>query len=345
MRKCIWLGLLAVASSALAQTVERKFVLIAPRVNGEIVVDGKLDEPVWTSAPGHELAVNAHKESGRTVTKLAWDERGIYAGVVCHQHNVDALKAQVVSRDGGAVWADDSTELFFSPRLNAVNYYKFDVNSLGVFGDNYKEDAAQHHWQWNAMDARAASGRVPGAWTVEFFVSWKDMSFQPSEGGFVGFQQTRFEWSGAQLRPSYLTGGSYYTVRLAFVYLAGAAPPAPSELARQLDSLIPKPWFAATGDASGWFFSDKQSLLVEPPGPLIEKTSAKVAAALDIVEKACTPATPDMLIRTLTDLRKQLAETAGEKDHVKRLTATSALLGKTMRLKADLELDSLLNEP
>lgn len=344
MTKWIWMAMLALAANAHARTIERKFVMVAPRADGGIVVDGNLDEPVWAAAPGYDLAVNAHKESGRTVTKLAWDDRGMYAGVVCYQDNVDALKAQIISRDGGHVWADDSTELFFSPRINPVNYYKFDVNSLGVFGDSYKEDAAQHHWQWNALDAQAASGRVPGAWTVEFFVSWKDMAFQPREGGFVGFQQTRFEWSGAQLRSSYLTGGSYYTVRLAFVHLAGAEIPAPADLARQLDALIPKPWFAV-GDASGWFFSDKESLLVEAPGLLIEKTSAKVAAALDAVEQGFTTDTPEMMRRTLAELRKQLAGTADEQDDVKRLTATSALLGKTMRLKADLELDSLLSEP
>ena len=342
-KMALWLLLsLAASGSALAQTVERKFMQVAPRAETRIVIDGKLDEPCWAVAPGCELSIKKHADCHRTVTRLVWDEKGIYAGVVCYQDNIDTLKAQIISRDGGAVWADDSSELFFSPRLSAINYYKFDVNSLGVFGDNYKEDAAQHHWEWNAVDAKCASGRVPGAWTIELFVSWKDMEFQAKEGMFIGFQQTRFEWNGAELRPSYLTGGGYYQVLLSFVYLSGPALPSNMELAQKMDKLIRKPWFVASDDKL-WFFSDKKSLLAESPAKLIDMTAGKVTAAFDSLEKSIKPDTPAEMKQRLDDMRKTFAKQAEEKDLTQKLIAYSELIGKANSLAAALKMDAMLD--
>jgi hypothetical protein len=338
---CLLLAALSVGT--LAQTIDRQFLQVALRAETGIVIDGKLDEAVWAAAPGVDMAVKRHPEASRTVTKLVWDDTGIYVGVICYSTHLDTLIAQVVSRDGGAVWADDSCELFISPRLSAINYYKFDVNSRGVFGDNYKEDAALHHWDWNAMDAKCASGRLPGAWTLELFVSWKDMQFHPKEGQFIGFQQTRFEWNGAELRASYLTGGSYFQVLLAFVYLSGPTSPGGLELAQRLDRLIRNPWFVASDDRL-WFFSDKKDLLAEAPDKLIGMMADKASVAFNALEASFNSGTPEAMKKSLAVLREAAARQSAEPDSVKRLAAYSGLLGKAGKLAAELELDAMLDE-
>lgn len=261
--------MLLLSASTLPGASRRIFMHLAVETDNPPVVDGVLDEPCWQKAPAFILKTPPNSkmmthnvnETGTTV-KLLHDRDGIYAGIVCRQENLDLLKASIKSRDGGNVWADDSVELFFSPLLSNINYYKFEINSLGVFSDLYRYDAVLTYRDWNALNVRSASGRLPDAWTVEFFVSWKDLDVTHNPGGLIGFQMTRFMWKGSELHVNGSSGGNYARPNMGYVYLAPKDIPSTMEIARKTDALIPTGWYNIDDDEK-WIYSDKKNIVVK----------------------------------------------------------------------------------
>ncbi len=266
--------LLFLAAFSLAAAPNRVFLHLASPADPPPVIDGRLDDPCWKKAQGFTLKtppnskVMIHNvEETQTTVRLLHDRNGIYAGIVCRQENLDRMKASVKSRDGGKVWEDDSIELFFSPLISRINYYKFDINCLGFFSDIYRYDAVLTYSDWNAINVRTAAGRLPDAWTIEFFVSWKDLNAEYNPGGFIGFQMTRFMWKGAELHVNGSTGGNYARPNMAFVYLAVQEKPPLLEVARKMDPLISGQWYN-TDFPGQWIYSDKKNILVDTPAGL-----------------------------------------------------------------------------
>ncbi len=268
--------ILLVTAFTLSGAPDRVFMHVAPEVESPPVIDGKLDDPCWSTAPVFTLRTPPNSKimihntaETQTTIRMVHDRNGIYTGIICKQENLDSLKATVKSRDGGKVWEDDSVELFFSPLLSKINYYKFDINSLGVFSDFYRYDAVLTYNDWNALNVKVVSGRLPDAWMLEFFVSWQDLATTQKTGDFIGFQMTRFMWKGAELHVNGSTGGNYGRPNMAYVYLSPRKIPPLSEIAPKMNQLIPTEWYNLDNDDL-WIYSDKKKIFIEPP-PAMEK--------------------------------------------------------------------------
>ncbi len=274
MKASSLLLILFLSASTLSGAPNRVYLHLASPADSPPVIDGRLDDPCWKKAPAFTLKtppnskVMIHNvEETQTTVRFVHDRNGIYAGIVCRQENLDRLKASIKSRDGGKVWEDDSVELFFSPLISKINYYKFDVNCLGFFSDIYRYDAVLTYSDWNAINVKVSAGRLPDAWTIEFFVSWKDLNAEYKPGGFIGFQMTRFMWKGSELHVNGSTGGNYARPNMGFVYLSPQDTPSLREVAQKMDPLISGPW--CNMDIPGlWIYSDKKNILIEPPTAL-----------------------------------------------------------------------------
>jgi len=327
--------------SVSAQNIQQNFLHVAPKTMKPPVVDGLLDDVCWKAAPEFEsqMPKTDSAERGRTVTKILWDDKGVYLGVVNYQKNLDSLKANIKSRDGGDVWADDSNEYFISPTLSNISYYKFDINSLGVFSDWYKQDASLEYHGWNAVDAKAAAGRIAGAWVIEMFVSWKDLQYTAKEGEFIGFQLNRFEWDGGSYKRSGNTGGSFFSVNMAFVYLSPQDIPPMLEIAKQVDRLVPRPWFIAA-DARNWFYSDKKNVFNAAPGDIVSSMCSIAAGALKDIEKQIASDTDKS---AYDELRKRFEKAGEQKDAGKAVFEYGALIAKAKLVLSELELQSMLD--
>src|SRR5262245_44958148 len=95
------------------------------RAPSRIVIDAKLDEPAWQSAPSVGDFIFNWFQSGdkeQTVAKLLWDDENLYVSWRCQDRHISAYE----TKRHGPVSKDDCVEIFLSPNPAQVrNYYTF----------------------------------------------------------------------------------------------------------------------------------------------------------------------------------------------------------------------------
>lgn len=191
-----------------------------------VVMDGRLDDPVWKAAtPVGEFVAAGKSARASTQAYLAYDGKALYAAFHC-QAPPESLDVANL-RDGAPVWQDESVELFVAPwnAPDSAGLYHFVVNAASAKAFLRLEEI-QENVQWTAVTNPAADGwtaeiRVPltvfkdkgpneGAWRVLFgrnAAALKESSSWPdSKGRFAYF------WNYAELvppkgRPSFLMTG------------------------------------------------------------------------------------------------------------------------------------------
>ena len=97
------------------------------------VLDGKLDDAVWsTAARAWPLVLpGGKKPTGATDAYVLFADDTLYVGMRCHDANIDQLKASVRQRDGN-VFADDTIEILLDTNHDQTTYYHLAFNPLGT---------------------------------------------------------------------------------------------------------------------------------------------------------------------------------------------------------------------
>lgn len=108
-----------------------------------MVVDGRLDEPAWTSAPDVGKFVFPWYEDSKkeqTVAKLLWDDTHLYVAFICEDAHIWAEHTQHNSR----VYLDDTVEVFTAPDPDRpLAYFNIEMNVLGIFLEGYHPEGPQ----------------------------------------------------------------------------------------------------------------------------------------------------------------------------------------------------------
>ena len=138
--------------------------------NSPIKLDGALNEKAWDSVPfaGGFTTFNGAKAPEKTKFKVLQDKFGLYFAFVAEDKIIKSEK-----RLNGAVWFDDSIEIFlapvanFSSDLNIREYFHFIFNPDSSIFNNKSVGGILGDWSsiW-----QAAARRVPGGWTAEVYL-------------------------------------------------------------------------------------------------------------------------------------------------------------------------------
>lgn len=160
---------------------------IAYRASSPVRVDGKLDDPAWTSAPWTEAFVDiegARRPEPRfkTRAKMLWDDEWFYVAAEMEEPD---LWGTLKDRDS-VIFHDNDFELFIDPDGDTHAYYELEVNALGTPWDlmlikPYRDGGpAIHGWDIAGLQAGVdlkGTLNVPGdhdqGWTVELGLPWK----------------------------------------------------------------------------------------------------------------------------------------------------------------------------
>ncbi len=158
------------------------------KAEGTVNIDGKLDEPLWSKATllsAFRTPQADHKAKFPTEARIAYDAANLYVSFRCHEPKLSELVTTVTKRDG-AVWDDDSVEIFIDTNLDRKTYYQFVINANGVVYDGLGRDGA-----WNGKCTAKAS-READAWTLEVAIPWKTIGMDaPKPGTQLGFEVAR----------------------------------------------------------------------------------------------------------------------------------------------------------
>jgi len=187
------------------------------------VIDGKLTDACWESAPGTGAFTRVIKGPGQikqTVWQAVYDDANLYLGVTCIEPQTGNIKADVTARDVSAVMGDDAIEVFLQPNAPEGKYYQLSANSIGT-----RYDGLAFEPGWNAT-WQAAGSVGDGQWYLECAIAFESFEAFGAPGAQWGFNVCRDRNAGGQTEWSAWSdtmGGFHAPERFGRLVFAGGA--------------------------------------------------------------------------------------------------------------------------
>ena len=112
-----------------------EFAVTIPRHTDEVVIDGRLDEAVWSRAGSvtgfyQHQPVDGRPAEQRTTVLVWYSPTALHFGIVAHTSNPGAIRATLAERDN--IGSDDRVILYLDTFDDRRRAYLFGVNPLGV---------------------------------------------------------------------------------------------------------------------------------------------------------------------------------------------------------------------
>ncbi len=241
------IGFLCLSSFSFGQTIKKE--LRAKRIEGNIKINGILDEPEWKQADSAKDFFQFNPYNGKmpsqpTVVKVLYNDNSIYLGAIMYDSSPDSILTELGIRDANNLNADEFTA-DISPYNDGLNAFEFRISASGVQGDA-KLSPNDHDRSWDAVWKSAAIITDSG-WIAEMEIPYSALRFPKKDvqswsiNFWRGIRRQR-EWDtwnyvnnkldGVLNQAGVLTGLNNIKppLRLSFVpYLAGYAEKKPSE--------------------------------------------------------------------------------------------------------------------
>lgn len=160
------LGVAAVFCGALGilRAGEDPGVYVCQRKDGDLVLDGKIDKPIWKNKQVARVFYKS-KDKGlakyQTEVYAMWDDDNLYIAAKMQDEDIVGLFKQ---RDD-PIYKEDAFEVFFRPDPNATYIYEFEISPAGVIWDGlnkrtlnpYASDRSPEATKaWNAEGLQSA---------------------------------------------------------------------------------------------------------------------------------------------------------------------------------------------
>ena len=181
--------LVAVARTGSAAGADRPAPLIPFRADTPPVIDGRLDDPVWTQAPSDTGFKTWRPDFGKdlpeeTAVYYAYDRENLYFAFRCRDREPARIKASVAARDN--INPDDWVCLNLDTFNDQQSLYAFYVNPLGIQADS-KFEGNQEDFTIDVVWFSA--GRIDAeGYTIEVRIPFKSIRYRhrdPVEMGVV----------------------------------------------------------------------------------------------------------------------------------------------------------------
>ncbi|HEX5438904.1 MAG TPA: DUF5916 domain-containing protein [Gemmatimonadaceae bacterium] len=159
-------------------------LLRAVRVAAPPVIDGRLDEAAWATAPEATSFVQQRPDPGaagteRTTARVLYDDHAIYVGMRMYTTDTATIASAVARRDytGYSDWA----QVMFDSHHDRRTAFRFAVNPAGVQKDALEYDDGQgEDVSWDGVWEAAAHIDSLG-WTAEFRIPLSQLRFNASD--------------------------------------------------------------------------------------------------------------------------------------------------------------------
>ena len=178
---------LLLPAAALAQTAADNGtstkVVRAVRVDTAPVIDGRLDDAVWSQAEViadfHQIRPgNGTEPSERTEVYLVYGDDALYIGARMFDSEPDRIAAPTV-RHGQGLGRDDRLVIILDPFNTQRAGYRFETNSNAVRHDALYETPDSFNSNWTVIWDSAATIFEQG-WTAEVEIPFKTLPFDPA---------------------------------------------------------------------------------------------------------------------------------------------------------------------
>ncbi|MDH4065373.1 MAG: carbohydrate binding family 9 domain-containing protein [Acidobacteriota bacterium] len=207
-------ALLALAAPAWAQQPEildsgrRTMYAERMRPDERIVLDGTLDEPVWSRARSagefvQQDPVLGAEPTERTEVRIVFNQDHLYMGVICFDSEPDKLAGNTSKRDE-FLGADDRFMWTMDTFLNQQTGYFFEMNPAGLMADALMGPGGSQNREWDGIwNARVRQSEI--GWVIEIDIPFRTLAFDPNAPAWgINFQRTvrrkseELLWTGYQ---------------------------------------------------------------------------------------------------------------------------------------------------
>ena len=158
--------------------------LVAMSLTGQkITVDGKLDEPIWLTAPTASGFKTWDPDRGgvppeETLFKVAYDEDAVYFAVACLEKDAANIEAKLSRRDNFS--NSDLVSIYIDPYHDKTTGYNFKINPLGVQVDSYIFADGERDDNWNAV-WQGETHRDADGWYAEVRIPFAAIRYKRAE--------------------------------------------------------------------------------------------------------------------------------------------------------------------
>ncbi len=196
-------------------------------------IDGRLDDPVWRTAPWTTDFVDIEGPSKpaprfRTRVKMLWDDNFLYIAAEMQEPDVKAT----LTKHDSVIFKDNDFEVFLKPLPLTPSYYEFEINALNtgwdLFLDRPYREGGKADNSWDIQDLRTAvsvqgtlnrSADTDTGWTVE--IAYPLAAFQPRQdvprpqpGTTWRINFSRVEWKAGQPKEDNWVWSPQYVVNM-----------------------------------------------------------------------------------------------------------------------------------
>jgi len=166
----------------------------AVRAPAVIVVDGVLDEDIWTTTPAAADFVQAEPHEGAAATeptevRVAFDAEAIYFGVRCRDSGAGPIVNDI--RKDFIPGEQDSIEILLDTFADRRNGFVFAANAAGAKSDTQMANEGRDvNTNWDAVWT-VATRIADDGWTAEIRIPFKTLRFERGEGHIWGINFSR----------------------------------------------------------------------------------------------------------------------------------------------------------
>ena len=174
----------------------REFRVRAVKIEGDVIIDGVLDEEIWDKAPVVSDYIQFEPNRGapasvRTEARILYDNTHIYFGFVCYDPDPDKIVLGTSRRDQLLMGTDSVTVTLDTYHDKRTGYY-FRTNIRGVQHDGSISDngrVADVNWDgiWKSAGAKTEYG-----WSAEMAIPLATIKFKRGKDQTWGFQTSRY---------------------------------------------------------------------------------------------------------------------------------------------------------
>lgn len=203
-----------------------------PIVEKSPVIDGVIHAAEWKDALVLEdfVSIKPHEEHTATKSYVVTDGSYLYIAFQCSEPNQKGMVTQTIADEqDGAVWNDDSVEVFLDPGNTGKVYYHLIINSEGTLYDAQVINQRANSAAWSS-EAVIRTGRTSEGWEVEIALPLTSVRHLFSGGEIVGLNLARNRHAGGEenLVNSSIAGGHYGVPEHFQRFLVGGALAIPS---------------------------------------------------------------------------------------------------------------------
>ncbi len=194
-----------VAPAVVSRDDRGRVTLRATRIAEPIVLDGKLDEPVYSQVLPVSDFIQQEPREGEPATEKteAWvffDDESIYVSARCWDSHPERMIINEMRRDNFNIFQNESLTLVFDTFYDRRNGFFFQTNPLGALRDQAVGDEGQTNNQdWNTVWDVKASVFDQG-WMVEIAIPFKSLRYREGRDQIWSFNLRRsIRWKNEEV--------------------------------------------------------------------------------------------------------------------------------------------------